>query len=51
MSDIEFKAPDFDPATHARFRGKPIQSLTNIELIEALYQALREIYRLQQARS
>lgn len=48
MSEITFNEPEFNPATNVKFRGKFISDLSTQELVEALYQALREIHRLQQ---
>lgn len=41
-------SPDqgFDPQKNARFRGKPLNELTREEALEALDQALREVYEL-----
>ena len=44
MSQFVFTPPDeFDPLKHARFRGKPLATLTREELLDALIQALKEL--------
>jgi hypothetical protein len=44
MSQFLFTPPDeFDPLKHARFRGKPLATLSREELLDALIQALKEL--------
>jgi hypothetical protein len=49
MRQFVFTPPDqFDPLRHAKFRGKALTQLDNLELLDALVQSLKEIRRLHQ---